>query len=106
MLCDACGGRWHDECLARRRIDACCPGHGFSPEQGLGRARDRGPRVGSRRGCAACAAIFTVQAASRYSPHCTTCRRRRNLVGLAFMALVLGGYVLMAVVGNLLPLLP
>lgn len=98
MLCDACGARWHADCLPRLQIDACCPGHGFAPEVAAGRARERGPRVGSERTCTACSATFQVQAATRYSPHCPSCRAWRNVVGLCIAAVILTLYAA-AVIG-------
>ncbi len=100
MLCDACGRRWHEACISRLRVE-CCGGHGFSPEAASGRARDRGPRVGSERACDRCSATFRVEAATRYSPHCPSCRRFWNIVGLVLMVVLGGGYLLLTILSNL-----
>jgi hypothetical protein len=97
VLCDACGARWHSDC-ARGRRGACCAGHGFSPEQRLGRARQDGPRVGSERACTSCTATFTVEQKTRFSPLCLRCRRRWNKIGLLIVALGLLAQVLYFVV--------
>lgn len=101
VVCDGCAARWHATCagatafFAGGRLGACCAGRGFSVERGPARARDHGPRVGSRRSCTSCGTTFTVEARRRFSPLCGGCRLRSNLLGLAIVVAAFVGYVVL-----------
>ncbi|MCW8139361.1 MAG: hypothetical protein KIT58_10710 [Planctomycetota bacterium] len=90
VLCDACGGRWHEACLVDRG-GRCCAGHGVTPEVVPGRARDRGPRPGEERECVGCRATFRVEAATRFSTRCRSCRARFTTVAVVLVVLAYFG---------------